>query len=122
MSGPILPNNGRAHVQDGNERQFRVGVFDCFRGGLQPFCLGAFRCDFVLNYLTAEIIGDEEQNPLGMACLSVVCPSMAATLLRMKIRRFFGMEEDPIVDVFYGTCCTPCVSCQTYNEVKERGY
>ncbi len=30
------------------------------------------------------------------------------------------MEEEPLMDVVYGTCCTPCTNCQTYNEVKER--
>ncbi len=133
MPGQVSPKEAFVELskQDGTiplpleSDDFGVGAFDCLRGGLATFCLGAF-CGWSLVYLTARRIGvgavrHGGDSAVGLAGLSVVCPGLAATLTRVDVRNYYRMQRHPVRDVLCGFCCTPCVNCQTYNEVKERG-
>ncbi len=111
---------------------FRVGALDCCHDGdLGTCCLSALGFGFALNYLATDKMHYHDQgkeggvgfldHPLGMGVLSLLCPWAGAICMRMRVRKFFDMEEDHVDDILCGLCCTPCVNCQTYNEVKERG-
>ncbi len=113
------PKGMQGEVEDKQEEaDFKVGPFDCLRGGVETCFMGTF-CGWSLNYLTAGKIG--KKYPTGMGLLGLLFPGLGATFTRMNVREHYGMEDEPFMDVVCGTCCTPCTNCQTYNEVKERG-
>ncbi len=83
------------------------------------FIISCAQLGLVLNYLTAEKIGE---NPVFHGVISLPCWScVGSLLLRLKMREYLGMEEKTIYDVLSGLFCICCVQCQLYNEVKERG-
>jgi Cys-rich protein (TIGR01571 family) len=40
---------------------------------------------------------------------------------RDKLRRMFGLREDPCCDICVHCCCLPCALCQEYKELRSRG-
>ncbi|KAK3421498.1 hypothetical protein EUGRSUZ_G02145 [Eucalyptus grandis] len=50
------------------------------------------------------------------------CACLYSCCYRTKLRRDFGLKEDPCNDCLVHCCCMYCALCQEYRELKSRGF
>ena len=101
---------GQGDGQGGIDDEWSVSVFGCFNN--IPTCLLGWCVPCILNYLTAEKIG---QNGILFFILTICLPWPTAVLLRIKVRQAKGMRDNLLMDVLCGYCLPGCVYCQMAN-------
>ncbi|KAL6189424.1 hypothetical protein ACLB2K_040813 [Fragaria x ananassa] len=54
--------------------------------------------------------------------MTVQCHWLYSCLYRNKLRKNFGLAEEPCCDCLVNYCCEPCALCQEHAELKSRGF
>nr|XP_004297835.2 PREDICTED: cell number regulator 10-like [Fragaria vesca subsp. vesca] len=54
--------------------------------------------------------------------MTVQCHWVYSCLYRNKLRKNFGLAEEPCCDCLVNYCCEPCALCQEHAELKSRGF
>ncbi len=107
------------HTKPYNQEDFEVELCECFNnpGICLLTCCSCGPC--VTNYLTAEKI-----NESGIVyCLLSIGPwwPVGTSLMRIKVREYYGIPDNTAMDVLLGICCACCSTCQMNNEAELRG-
>lgn len=54
--------------------------------------------------------------------MTIQCHWLYSCLYRDKLRKKFGLAEEPCCDCCVNFCCEPCALCQEHAELKSRGF
>ncbi|KAM5553228.1 cell number regulator 7-like [Rosa sericea] len=54
--------------------------------------------------------------------MTVQCHWLYSCMYRDKLRKKFGLAEEPCCDCLVNFCCEPCALCQEHAELKSRGF
>eukprot|EP00090_Calanus_glacialis_P004890 TRINITY_DN13678_c0_g1_i1.p1 TRINITY_DN13678_c0_g1~~TRINITY_DN13678_c0_g1_i1.p1 ORF type:complete len:104 (+),score=18.31 TRINITY_DN13678_c0_g1_i1:48-359(+) len=96
--------------------EWKQGLCGCFSD--MGICCCGCCCNPCLTYQTANDLG---KSGLLYMLLGCIMPCIPAMLLRQQARERYNIEGDTGMDVASSVFCTACVTCQTAQEIKERG-
>jgi len=98
-------------------QDWKQGTCGCL-GDCETCLCGTF-CLPCLQYRNGNDLGQS-----GLFCCLLACfglPCLPVFCLRGEARERYGIEGSVAGDAVCAFCCNPCASCQTANEIKERG-
>ncbi|KAL3731328.1 protein PLANT CADMIUM RESISTANCE 2-like [Eucalyptus grandis] len=108
------------------EHPWSTGLCDCC-GDIKSCCI-TFWCPCITFGQILEIL-DKGETSCVMNCaiytliyLLTSCACLYSCCYRTKLRRDFGLKEDPCNDCLVHCCCMYCALCQEYRELKSRGF
>ncbi|CAL9196913.1 unnamed protein product, partial [Musa hybrid cultivar] len=122
---PLAP--GVFHIQAPVTGPWSTGLCHCC-DDVGNCCITCF-CPCITFGQIAEII-DKGSASCGVsgalyALLAFVtfCPCFYSCFYRSKLRRQYGLKEEPCADcLVHCCCCESCSLCQMYRELKRRGF
>ncbi|KAJ0492407.1 putative PLAC8 motif-containing protein [Helianthus annuus] len=102
------------------------GLCDCCRD--IPTCCLTFWCPCIIFGQIAEIV-DKGNTSCGThgAIYTIInlltgCGCLYSCGNRTKMRRQYGLPEEPTNDCCVHFCCESCALCQEYRELQHRGF
>ncbi|XP_030468117.1 protein PLANT CADMIUM RESISTANCE 2-like [Syzygium oleosum] len=111
---------------DVEEHPWSTGLCDCF-DDIKSCCI-TFWCPCITFGRISEILDKGETScVMNCAIFALIhsitrCACLYSCFYRTKLRREFGLKQDPCHDCLVHYCCMNCALCQEYRELKSRGF
>ncbi|KAK3421497.1 protein PLANT CADMIUM RESISTANCE 2 [Eucalyptus grandis] len=111
---------------DVGEHPWSTGLCGCF-DDIKSCCI-TYWCPCITFGQISEILDKGETTCVmncaiyTLICWLTSCACLYSCCYRTKLRREFGLKEDPCNDCLVHCCCMYCALCQEYRELKSRGF